>query len=105
MLQQKLSKLNNFRLDLDTARRNHNRSDLQRVRQQQKHDNVEPTLMGKLQEQATELDGERTAEEICRFLRRSKCKAILILLSSGDVCARTARGLPALSSAVSIPTL
>lgn len=58
---QKLSKLNNFRLDLDTARRNHNRSDLQRVRQQQKHDNVEPTLMGKLQEQATELDGKRDA--------------------------------------------
>lgn len=55
--QNKLAKLNNFRLDLDNARRQHNRSDLERVRHQQKSDNVPDHVLSKIQEQSTDLQG------------------------------------------------
>ncbi|KAK9811207.1 hypothetical protein WJX73_010506 [Symbiochloris irregularis] len=57
----KLKKLNEFRLDLDTARRMHNRTDLERVRHQQKADNVPDSVLSKIQEQSTELEGKRDA--------------------------------------------
>ena len=58
MLQTKLKKLNNFRLDLDNARREHGRAELERVRSQQKHDNVPTEMNNKILEHSTSLQGE-----------------------------------------------
>ena len=55
--QAKLKTLDNHRLDFDTARRMHNRADLDRVRQQQKHDTVDEGTVSALQEKESDLNG------------------------------------------------
>ena len=53
----KTKTLDNHRLEFDEARRHHNRADLERVRQQQKHDLVDEATQNKVTEKEGELNG------------------------------------------------
>ena len=66
-----MKKLDNFRLDLDNARRLHNRSDLERVRHQQKSDNVPDAVLSKIQEHSTELEGACIICMLCACMQVS----------------------------------
>ncbi|KAK9857599.1 hypothetical protein WJX84_003253 [Apatococcus fuscideae] len=55
----KMSTLENHRLEFDNARRLHNRVELDKVRQMQKNDAVEPDLASKLDAHINEADGRR----------------------------------------------